>query len=71
MKIYLLNYSTEDFNKDYGYFSTREKDLSGQYLSHIAFADIDKNFKEVLHISDKSVLELGALGCYAEHGIFP
>lgn len=25
MKIYQLNYQTEDFNKDYGFFSTKEK----------------------------------------------
>lgn len=24
-KVYQLNYSTEDYNKDYGFFTTREK----------------------------------------------
>lgn len=52
------------------YFSTREKDKSGKYLSHIAFADMTKNF-EVIDISKKTVIELGKLGTFDEHGIFP
>lgn len=54
------------------YFSTREKDSkSGKYLSHIAFVDMDKNFKTVLAVSDRTVIELGGLGSFDEHGIFP
>ncbi|MEO7561434.1 MAG: hypothetical protein ABIT07_02510, partial [Ferruginibacter sp.] len=54
------------------YFSTRQKDLSnGKFLSHISFVDFDKNFKEVLNISNKTVIELGGLGSFDEHGIFP
>jgi hypothetical protein len=53
------------------YFSTRQKDKSGKYLSHISFVDMDKSFKEILNISSHTVIELGALGCYDEHGIFP
>ena len=54
------------------YFSTRQLDSSnGKYLSHVAFVDINKNFKDVLRVSDKTVIPLGGLGCFDEHGIFP
>src|SRR3989338_2582350 len=54
------------------YFSTREKDLkSGKYLSHIAFVDMTKDFKEVINLSKNTVIGLGKLGCFDEHGIFP
>ncbi len=54
------------------YFSTRKKDAAtGKYLSFIAFADFDKNFTKVISISSKTVIELGGLGCFDEHGIFP
>jgi len=54
------------------YFSTREKDQkNGKYLSHIAFVDFKKNFKDIICVSKKTVIELGGLGCFDEHGIFP
>ncbi|MBK8611211.1 MAG: hypothetical protein IPL84_15045 [Chitinophagaceae bacterium] len=53
------------------YFSTREKDASGKYLSHISFVDFDKKFKKILNVSTESVIPLGKLGCFDEHGIFP
>lgn len=53
------------------YFSTRERDKAGKYLSHISFVDMDKNFKQVLNVSSQTVIELGELGCFDEHGIFP
>ena len=53
------------------YFSTREKDAKGKYLSHISFVDMDKKFKQVLNVSSKTVIPLGELGCFDEHGIFP
>lgn len=53
------------------YFSTTEKDKNGKSLSHISFIDMDKNFKNILNISKNSVIELGHLGCFDEHGIFP
>lgn len=53
------------------YFSTRQKDQSGKYLSHISFVDMDKSFKKVLNVSSGTVIGLGNLGCYDEHGIFP
>lgn len=59
----------EDFVRIY--FSTREKDKTGKYLSHISFVDMDKNFKEIKGTSKGTVIPLGGLGCFDEHGIFP
>jgi len=54
------------------YFSTRSVDESnGKYLSHIAFVDMNKNLRDVIRVSDKTVIPLGKLGCFDEHGIFP
>ena len=54
------------------YFSTRRRDpVNGKYLSHISFVDMEKNFKEIINVSSHTVIELGKLGCYDEHGIFP
>lgn len=54
------------------YFSTRSIDPSnGKYLSHIAFVDFDKNLRDIVRVSDQTVVTLGALGCFDEHGIFP
>ena len=54
------------------YFSTRKKEEhSGKYLSLIAFADFDKEFKKVINVSANTVIPLGDIGCFDEHGIFP
>ena len=53
------------------YFSTREKDATGKYLSHIAFVEMDKSFKNIIRLSTQPVIELGGLGCFDQHGIFP
>lgn len=53
------------------YFSTAAKDNTGKLLSHIAFVDMDKKFKEIIKVSDDTVIRLGNLGCFDEHGIFP
>ena len=54
------------------YFSTRKKDeLTGKFLSHISFVDFDKKFQNVLKVSDRTVISLGELGTFDEHGIFP
>jgi hypothetical protein len=54
------------------YFSTRAVDnRNGKYLSHIAFVDMRKNLRDVIRVSDKTVIQLGGLGCFDEHGIFP
>ena len=54
------------------FFSTRSLDkTNGKYLSHIAFVDMRKNLQDVIRGSDKTVIPLGGLGCFDEHGIFP
>lgn len=53
------------------YFSTRVRDSVGKYLSHVAFVDFDKNMQNIIGISNHTVIELGELGCFDEHGIFP
>lgn len=53
------------------YFSTRAVDTNGKFLSHIAFVDMRKDLREVIRVSDQTVIPLGGLGCFDEHGIFP
>lgn len=53
------------------YFSTRALDSNGKYLSHIAYVDMDKRLRKVLRVADHTVIPLGELGCFDEHGIFP
>ena len=54
------------------YFSTRAVDKSnGKYLSHIAYVDMDKDFARVRGVSDHTVIPLGELGAFDQHGIFP
>jgi hypothetical protein len=54
------------------YFSSRERDpRNGKYLSHVCFADFSEDFRRVIRVNDRSVIELGKLGCFDEHGIFP
>jgi hypothetical protein len=53
------------------YFSTRAVDTNGKFLSYVVFVDMQKNLRDVIHVSAKSVIPLGGLGCFDEHGIFP
>ncbi len=53
------------------YFSTRSRDAGGQYVSHIAFVDVDKGLERVLGTATATVIPLGGPGCFDEHGIFP
>lgn len=53
------------------YFSTREKDAAEKYLSHVAFVDFAKDMQTILGTSSNTVIALGELGCFDEHGIFP
>src|SRR2546427_2181087 len=54
------------------YFSAREVDLNnGKHLSHVCFVDQTKDFKEVINVATRPVVELGEPGCFDEHGIFP
>lgn len=60
----------EDFVRVY--FSTRAVDQkNGKLLSHIAFVDFTKDFRNVVRVSQRTVIPLGSLGCFDEHGIFP
>lgn len=53
------------------YFSTRRRDEVGKYLSHVAYVDFARNMREILDVCDHTVIELGELGAFDEHGIFP
>lgn len=54
------------------YFSTRQRDeTTGKYLSHVAFVDFDKDLRRIRRVSGQTVLPLGGLGSFDEHGIFP
>jgi len=53
------------------WFSTREREPGGMYVSHVAWADFDKDFGRVLRVAPRTALPRGALGCFDEHGIFP
>jgi hypothetical protein len=54
------------------YFSTRSVDpVGGKFRSHIAYVDMASNMRDVIRVSEHTVIELGKLGCFDEHGIFP
>jgi hypothetical protein len=53
------------------YFSTRSRDASGQYVSLIAYVDLDRGLQHILRTSTHAVMPLGDVGCFDEHGIFP
>ena len=53
------------------YFSTRSTDSSGKFLSHVAYVEMARDLNTVLGVSRHTVLRLGALGSFDEHGIFP
>lgn len=53
------------------YFSSRQRDSNGKYLSHICYVDMAKDFKRVLGVNKDTVVPLGKLGCFDQHGIFP
>lgn len=52
------------------YFSSRSKDETGKFYSHVVFGDFSHDW-EVLELSKQPVIGKGALGCFDEHGIFP
>lgn len=53
------------------YFSTRSIDINGKYLSHIAYVDMNRNLTNIIEVSRHTVVPLGGLGSFDEHGIFP
>jgi len=54
------------------YFSTRSVDpINGKFLSRIAYVDMSGDFRNITGVSSHTVIPLGELGCFDEHGIFP
>ena len=53
------------------YFSTRAFEQTGMFLSNIAYVDFSKDLKQVIEVSKNTVIPLGELGTFDEHGIFP
>jgi len=54
------------------YFSTRAVDPgNGKFLSHVAYVDMRHDLRTVIGVSAHTVIPLGELGCFDEHGIFP
>lgn len=60
----------EDFVRIF--FSTRSIDQQNQkFRSHVAFVDMTKDFSTVLQVSKNEAIQLGEVGAFDEHGIFP
>jgi hypothetical protein len=53
------------------YFSTRASDSNGMFLSNIAYTDFSKDLQTIIGVSSNTVIPLGELGTFDEHGIFP
>ncbi|MFZ4478453.1 MAG: hypothetical protein ACOYNZ_01020 [Rhodoferax sp.] len=53
------------------YFCAQKKTTNGKYLSCPQYVDFNKSFDRVLRLSTGSVVALGCLGEFDEHGIFP
>ena len=54
------------------YFSTRAKDpINRKFLSHVCYVDMSKDLKTLRGVAEHTVLPLGELGTFDEHGIFP
>ena len=52
------------------YCTSRSKDESGKFLSHVIYVDFDFDWNFIDH-SHSEVIPLGQLGTFDEHGIFP
>lgn len=53
------------------YFSARAQDELGKFVSHVGYADFTRDFSQLLGVSPAPAIELGGLGTFDEHGIFP
>jgi predicted GH43/DUF377 family glycosyl hydrolase len=53
------------------YFSTRLPPENGKFVSVVQYVDMSKDFRTVLGRSRGTVVPLGKLGTFDEHGIFP
>lgn len=53
------------------YFSAQRKTQNGKYLSCPQYVDFTRTFDKIIGLSERTVVALGALGEFDEHGIFP
>lgn len=53
------------------YFCAQKKTANGKYISCPQYVDFNKGFDRILRLSTGPVVELGRLGEFDEHGIFP
>jgi predicted GH43/DUF377 family glycosyl hydrolase len=55
------------------YFCCREKpNEHGQTISRVCYADLDRaDITRVVHVAKTPVLDVGELGCFDEHGVYP
>lgn len=53
------------------YFSSRQPDSNGKFLSHVCYVDMTRDLGSVIGVNQTPVIELGKLGCFDQHGIFP
>jgi hypothetical protein len=53
------------------YFSARAAGPAGKPVSRVAFVDLKPDLSGVARVPRKTVIPLGGLGCFDEHGIFP
>lgn len=53
------------------FFSTRFLDSQNSYISVPKFVDLNLDNSEIVSKSENLVIQLGKLGTYCEHGIFP
>ena len=53
------------------YFATRPQAEDGKFVSVVQFVDMSKDFRIVLGRSRGTVVPLGKLGTFDQHGIFP
>jgi hypothetical protein len=53
------------------YYCAQKRTENNKYLSCPQFVDFNKTFTRILRLSQDPVIELGELGAFDEHGIFP
>ncbi len=53
------------------YFSTRERRDNSKFVSQVQYVELSRDFNAVLGRSHGTVVPLGKLGTFDEHGIFP
>lgn len=53
------------------YFTTREAEPGGMFVSHPAFVEFDDDLQRITRICQRPLMTRGALGAFDEHGVFP